>query len=78
MDLNVSQVQRAIRIAPRNRAGLLDYEAAWAEFKAPVQKLNELKQDTSDEYAEARDMVSPNSNQAAEGAVKGSKKQNLG
>ena len=68
------QVQRAIRTAPRSKAGLLDYEAAWAEFRAPVQKLNELKQDTSEEYAEARDMVAPKSNQAAEGAVKESKR----
>ena len=75
VDVNwINQVQRAISIAPKRRAALLDYEAAWAEFQEPVQKLNELKQDLSEEYSEARDMVAPNSNQAAEGAVKGSTK----
>ena len=49
---------------------MLDYEAAWAEFRAPVDKLNELKQDISEEYAEARDLVAPDSKKSGEGAVK--------
>ena len=64
------QVQQAVRKAPRSRGALLDYEAAWAEFHAPVDKLNELKRDISDEYDEARNLVAPNSNQSGEGAVK--------
>ena len=64
-------MQSATRKAPRSRDALLDYEAAWAEFQAPVDKLNELKRDISDEYDEARSLVAPNSNQSGEGAVKG-------
>ena len=69
------QVQRAIRIAPRRRDALLDYAAAWAEFQAPIDKLNDLKRDISEKYDEARNLVAPDSNQSGEGAVKGGKMQ---